>query len=85
MELRQQIRNLSVQSGEEHGRAHRAGNYGAWYQLWERAGRPENREDEFWHAAQQELRNEYKSMLLRCEPITSSKAGGLIGNRQRRF
>jgi hypothetical protein len=23
------------------------------YQLWERAGRPENREDEFWHAAQQ--------------------------------
>ena len=28
------------------------------YQLWERAGRPENREDEFWHAAQQQLRNE---------------------------
>ena len=24
------------------------------YQLWERAGRPENREDEFWHAAQQD-------------------------------
>jgi hypothetical protein len=26
-------------------------------QLWERAGRPENREEEFWYAAQQELRN----------------------------
>ena len=35
------------------------------YQLWERAGRPGNREDEFWHAAQQELRNEDKSYPLR--------------------
>ena len=35
------------------------------YQLWERAGRPENREDEFWHAAQQELRNEDKSSPVR--------------------
>jgi hypothetical protein len=26
------------------------------YQLWEKAGRPEGREDEFWHLAQQELR-----------------------------
>jgi hypothetical protein len=31
------------------------------YQLWEKAGRPEGREDEFWHLAQQELRNEDKS------------------------
>ena len=31
------------------------------YQLWAKAGRPEGREDEFWHLAQQELRNEDKS------------------------
>ena len=35
------------------------------YQLWERAGRPDNREDGFWHAAQQELRNEDKSSPVR--------------------
>ena len=31
------------------------------YQIWEPEGRPENREEEFWHLAQQELRNEVKS------------------------
>ena len=31
------------------------------YQLWEEAGCPKDREDEFWHLAQQELRNEDKS------------------------
>ena len=35
------------------------------YLLWERAGRPDNREDEFWQAAQQQLRNEDKSSPLR--------------------
>jgi Protein of unknown function (DUF2934) len=35
------------------------------YQIWERNGRPENREDEFWRLAQQELRNEDKSSPLR--------------------
>jgi hypothetical protein len=43
------------------------------YQLWEKAGRPEGREDEFWHLAQQELRNEDKSSpmrtLTRCNAI----------------
>ena len=34
-------------------------------EILERAGRPENREEEFWHAAQQELRNEDKSSPLR--------------------
>jgi hypothetical protein len=34
------------------------------YQLWEKAGRPEGRE-EFWHLAQQELRNEDKSSPTR--------------------
>ena len=27
-------------------------------QLWERAGKPEGRDEDFWHAAEQELRNE---------------------------
>ena len=35
------------------------------YQLWEKAGRPEGREKEFWHLAQQELRNEDKSSPVR--------------------
>lgn len=30
------------------------------YQLWEEAGRPKDRHDEFWHAAEQELLNESK-------------------------
>jgi len=30
------------------------------YEIWERHGRPEGREDEFWALAQQELRNEDK-------------------------
>ena len=28
------------------------------YEIWERNGRPEGREDEFWHQAEQELRAE---------------------------
>ena len=32
------------------------------HRLWERAGRPE---EEFWHAAEQELRNEDKSNTMR--------------------
>ena len=35
------------------------------YQLWEQAGRPENREAEFWHLAEQELRNEDKGSPTR--------------------
>ncbi len=31
------------------------------YELWEQNGKPEGREDEFWHLAEQELRNEDKS------------------------
>jgi Protein of unknown function (DUF2934) len=31
------------------------------YQIWERLGCPENREDECWRLAEQELRNEDKS------------------------
>ncbi len=35
------------------------------YEIWERNGKPEGREDEFWQLAQQELRNENKSSPLR--------------------
>jgi hypothetical protein len=35
------------------------------HRLWEQAGKPEGREDEFWHAAEQELRNADKSNTLR--------------------
>jgi hypothetical protein len=35
------------------------------YEIWERDGRPEGREDEFWQQAEQELRNEDKSSPLR--------------------
>jgi len=35
------------------------------YEIWEREGKPEGREDEFWALAQQELRNENKSNPVR--------------------
>ena len=35
------------------------------YEIWERNGRPEGREDEFWCLAEQELRNEDKSSPIR--------------------
>ena len=35
------------------------------YQLWEQAGRPEDREAEFWRLAEQELRNQDKSSPIR--------------------
>ena len=35
------------------------------HRLWEQAGKPEGREDKFWHAAEQELRNEDKSNPMR--------------------
>ena len=35
------------------------------YQIWERHGRPESRDEEFWQLAEQELRNEDKSSPTR--------------------
>ena len=35
------------------------------YKLWEENGRPEGKEDEFWHAAEQQLLNEDKSNPMR--------------------
>lgn len=35
------------------------------YEIWERHGRPEGQEDEFWQQAEQELRNEDRSSPIR--------------------
>jgi len=35
------------------------------YELWERAGKPDGKDEEFYHQAEQELRNEDKSSPLR--------------------
>lgn len=35
------------------------------YKLWEQAGKPEGKDENFYHLAQQELRNEDKSSPLR--------------------
>ncbi|MFH1340836.1 MAG: DUF2934 domain-containing protein [Pseudomonadota bacterium] len=35
------------------------------YELWEQAGKPEGRDDEFYHLAEQELRNADKASTLR--------------------
>ncbi|MDB5505347.1 MAG: hypothetical protein JWR89_5249 [Tardiphaga sp.] len=35
------------------------------YDLWKQAGEPKGRDDDFWHLAEQELRNEDKSSTLR--------------------
>ena len=35
------------------------------YDLWKQAGEPEDRDEEFWHLAEQQLRNENKSSTLR--------------------
>lgn len=35
------------------------------HELWEKAGKPEGRQEEFWHLAEQELLNEDASSPLR--------------------
>ena len=35
------------------------------YELWEQAGKPEGRDEEFYYQAEQELRNEDKSSPVR--------------------
>ena len=35
------------------------------YELWEQAGKPDGRDDEFYHQAEQELRNPDKTSTLR--------------------
>jgi len=34
------------------------------YELWEKAGKPEGKDDEFWHLAEQQLLNEDKGSPL---------------------
>ncbi|ABD86785.1 DUF2934 domain-containing protein [Rhodopseudomonas palustris] len=39
------------------------------HELWEMAGRPEGREDEFWHKAEQQVRGEGETLeKLRADP-----------------
>lgn len=38
------------------------------HQLWEQAGRPEGREDEFWHRAEQELQETAELREIAHEP-----------------
>jgi hypothetical protein len=41
------------------------------YEIWERNGRPEGRENDFWYQAEQELRNVNASDPLQIpEPLT---------------
>ena len=46
------------------------------YQLWEQAGKPEGRDKEFYHLAEQELRNEDKSSPLRTTPESHIEGDG---------
>jgi DUF2934 family protein len=39
------------------------------YELWEQAGKPDGRDEEFYHQAEQELRNADKSSPLRTPDI----------------
>jgi len=38
------------------------------YELWERAGKPEGREDEFWQRAEQDLRETEQLREIATEP-----------------
>ena len=54
------------------------------YKLWEQAGRPEDREAEFWQLAEQELRNEDKSSPTRTpdNAVTLAFEGAVDQMRQ---
>jgi Protein of unknown function (DUF2934) len=38
------------------------------YELWEKAGKPDGRDEEFWHLAEEQLLNE-ESLLARPIPL----------------
>jgi hypothetical protein len=42
------------------------------HQLWEQAGKPEGREDEFWHQAEQELQamDDSRETAIEPPPVT---------------
>ncbi|MHC2467752.1 DUF2934 domain-containing protein [Bradyrhizobium embrapense] len=59
------------------------------YELWEKAGKPEGRDAEFWHLAEQELINEDKSSPLRtpdtlCSTQIARSATAWLGGRSDR-
>ena len=53
------LREMSMPKPSEKEIAARA------YKLWEENGRPENKEESFWHLAEQQLINEDKSNPMR--------------------
>jgi hypothetical protein len=58
LDLASELENQAMQPDEEDIRT-RA------YDLWREAGEPEGRDEEYWLLAEQELRNENKSSVLR--------------------
>jgi hypothetical protein len=54
-----QMGNTTMENPTKEQIIHRA------YELWEQAGKPEGRDQEFYHQAEQELRNADKSSPLR--------------------
>jgi Protein of unknown function (DUF2934) len=54
-----------LQSEKQYDQAERRRDQKKSTPAWEKNGKPEGREDEFWHLAEQELRNEDKSSPLR--------------------
>src|SRR5258707_5607523 len=51
------------------------------YEIWERNGRPEGREDEFWHQAEQELRAEEE----RGDPAKASPDASIRDHQRPEF
>ena len=50
------------------------------YQLWEEAGRPEGRSDDFWHAARAEIADEEAPEAARAIPRGDAR---LVGDFRR--
>ena len=55
------------------------------YELWERAGKPDGRDEEFYHQAEQELRNADESSPLRTldDPLRSPEVAKVINGELR--
>jgi hypothetical protein len=58
-DLQEQLREPAMENPTEKQIVRRA------YELWEQAGKPEGRDQEFYHLAEQELRDADKSSPLR--------------------
>ena len=61
LELASELEQRAMQPDEEDIRTHA-------YDLWRKAGKPENRDDEFWHLAEQQLRSSPTLPSIACAP-----------------